>query len=104
MCTLSRSNLRRGLTYGAVALAIYAVTALAAVDTPISSGIIYCMSACTLVVWALGRVNCLPRGPIAASALFVCFLLAPGYPPEQLASVRSRLLSPMLSTAFLGHG
>lgn len=80
MCTLSRSNLRRGLAYGAVALAIYAVTALAAVDTPISFGIIYCMSACTLVAWALGRVNCLPRGPIAASALFVCFLLALGIP------------------------
>lgn len=73
MCPLSRSNLRRGLQYAAVALAIWAVTTVAAVDTPISFGIIYCMSACTLVAWALGRLHALPRGPVAAAALLVAF-------------------------------
>lgn len=80
MCPLSRNNLKRGLTYGAVALAIYAVTALASVDTPISFGIIYCMAACTLVAWVLGRFGMLPRGPVAGAILFVCFILLLGLP------------------------
>ena len=74
MCPLSRSNLRRALQYGAVALPIWAVTSLVAVDTPISFGIIYCMAACTLVAWALQRVRALPVGPAAALVLFVAFL------------------------------
>lgn len=78
MCPLSRSNLRRGLQYGLVALAIWAVTSLVAVDTPISFGIIYCMAACTLVAWALSRAGALPRGPVAAAALLVAFLLLQG--------------------------
>ncbi len=74
MCTLSRNNLRRALEYGCVALAIWAVTTVAAVDTPISFGIIYCMSACTLVAWALQRIRALPRGYVAAALLFVAFI------------------------------
>ena len=74
MCALSRSNLRRALCYGGVALAICVVTSVAAVDTPISFGIIYCMAACTLVAWALGRVGASPSGPLAAAVLFVSFL------------------------------
>lgn len=80
MCALSRNNLKRGLSYAAVALAIYVVTVLAAVNTPISFGIIYCMSACTLVAWALGKAKCHPKGPIAATVLLICFLLALGIP------------------------
>ena len=34
MCTLSRNNLRRALEYGGVALAIWVVTTIVAVDTP----------------------------------------------------------------------
>lgn len=75
MCALSRSNLRRALQYGLVAVAIYLVTSLCAVDTPISFGIIYCMSACTLVAWALDRAHALPRGPVAACVLFLAFLV-----------------------------
>lgn len=74
MCALSRDNLRRGLEYACVALGIYVVTSVAAVDTPISFGIIYCMSACTLVAWLLSRVGALPRGHVAACLLFLCFL------------------------------
>lgn len=74
MCPLSRSNLRRAAQYGAVALAIWAVTTVAAVDAPISFGIIYCMAACTLVAWALSRARALPRGRVAAAVLFVLFL------------------------------
>ena len=74
MCTLSRNNLRRALEYGGVALAIWVVTTIVSVDTPISFGIIYCMSACTLVAWALQRIGALPRGRIAALVLFVGFV------------------------------
>lgn len=74
MCPLSRSNLRRGLQYAGIALGIWAVTTLAAVDTPVSFGIIYCMAACTLVAWALGRLHALPRGLVAGVALLVAFL------------------------------
>lgn len=75
MCPLSRSNLRRAAQYGAVALGIWVVTSVAAVDTPISFGIIYCMAACTLVAWALSRAGALPRGPVAAVILIVAFIL-----------------------------
>lgn len=100
MCALSRNNLKRGLSYAAVALAIYVVTVLAAVDTPISFGIIYCMSACTLVAWALGKAKCHPKGPIAATVLLICFLLALGIPSGTIGIVSSRLLSPKPSTEF----
>lgn len=80
MCPLSRSNLKRGLQYGAVALGIWVVTTVSAVDTPISFGIIYCMAACTLVAWALSRHGALPRGRVAAVALFVAFLALQGLP------------------------
>ena len=80
MCSLSRNNLKRGLTYSAVAVAIYAATAFAAVDTPISFGIIFCMSACTLVAWLLDKLHCLPRGPVAAAILILCFVIFLGLP------------------------
>ena len=75
MCALSRHNGRRALRYGAFALAIYLVTSIAAVDTPISFGIIYCMAACTFVEWLLEQLRLSPKGPVAAVALFVCFVL-----------------------------
>ncbi len=74
MCPLSRDNLRRGLQYVAVALAIWVVTSVVAVDTPISFGIIYCMAASTLLAWALERLGLLPRGPLAAALLLVLFV------------------------------
>ncbi len=74
MFSLSRSNLRRGAQYAAVALAIFVVTSVASVDTPISFGIIYCMAACTLVTWALAAGGLVPRGPVAAAALAVAFV------------------------------
>ena len=78
MCPLSRNNFRRALVYGAVAVCIWVVTTIAAVDTPISFGIIYCMAACTLVASLLGRAHALPRGPVAAAVLIVVFLALQG--------------------------
>lgn len=75
MTSLSRSNLRRGCQYAAVAVAIWIATSWAAVDTPISFGIIYCMAACTLLWWCLEHAfpQALTRwrGPAA----FLCVVL-----------------------------
>ena len=76
----SRDNLRRSAKYGCCALLIWAVTSVARVDVPISFGIVYCMAACTLVTWAMDRLGLRPRGPVAAVALGVAFVLLLGFP------------------------
>ena len=74
MCSFSRDNLRRAGKYGAFALAIFLATTVAAVDDPISFGIIYCMAVCTLVTAALKRVRLAPHGWLAAAVLFALFV------------------------------
>lgn len=76
MCALSRNNAKRGLVYMAFALAVFVVTSVAGVDTPISFGIIFCMAASTLVEWALERVGLEPRGYVAGAVLFAAFVLS----------------------------
>lgn len=73
MCSRSRSNLKRAGKYLGVALVVWLATTCAAVDTPISYGIIYCMGASTLVAWALGRAHALPRRPASSIAGAVMF-------------------------------
>ncbi len=55
MTTHSRNNVKRGSQYAAVAIVVWLVTTIAAVDTPISFGIIYCMAACTLLFTVLEK-------------------------------------------------
>lgn len=74
MCSLSHDNLRRSLKYGCVALLIYLVTTVAAVDAPISFGIIFCMAACTFVAWLIQRAGLCPKGPLPALAFLTLFL------------------------------
>lgn len=74
----SHDNLRRSAKYGLVAAGIWAVTTVAAVDTPINFGIIFCMFACTLTTWALDRLGARPKGPVAATVLLVAFLALQG--------------------------
>lgn len=80
MCSHSRSNLKRGLRYLALALAIFVVTSVAAVDVPISYGIIYCMGLSTLLAAALRRIGWPPRHRIGCVVgcvvLCVAFLYA----------------------------
>ncbi|MDY3901886.1 MAG: heparan-alpha-glucosaminide N-acetyltransferase [Atopobiaceae bacterium] len=78
MCVLSRSNLRRGLVYGAFALLIFVATSVAAADVPISFGIIFCMSACTLAYALLERLRLAPRGPVAGLVLLALFVASLG--------------------------
>lgn len=75
MCSFSRDGLRRALRYLAVAAVVFVATTVAAVDVPISFGIIFCMGASTLVDHALDRLSLAPRGWWAASVLLVLFLV-----------------------------
>lgn len=90
MTSLSRNNARRGLVYAAAAAAVFAATTVAAVDTPVSYGILFCMAASTLLYAALAplfrRVNPL-AGLIACLALFAITWGVPRatYPVEHLA-------------------
>lgn len=102
MCSYSRNNLRRSVKYGLVALLIWAVTTIAAVDIPISFGIIFCMAASTLVYALLQRARIAPRGFVAALALFVLFVCALGVPCGivQLGSFKLALPGSWYSTEW----
>lgn len=80
MCSFSRNNLKRAGVYLGVALLVFVATTAAAVDDPISFGIIFCMGACTFVEWVLERLGCSPRGYVAAAILFLAFVLCLGVP------------------------
>lgn len=84
MCAYSRNNLKRGLRYLSLALAIYAVTYLAQVDTPISFGIIYCMGFSTILVGLLRRFGLGAwrgwRAWVLSSCILALFLLTLAVP------------------------
>lgn len=80
MCSHSRNNLKRAGLYGLFALGIFLVTTVAAVDLPISFGVIYCMAACTFVEWVLERLRLRPHGYVAAGVLLLLFLVLLGLP------------------------
>lgn len=83
MCSLSRNNVRRGLLYATCAAAVWAATSVAAVDTPISFGILFCMAGSTLAFAMLER--CAPTAverrsiPLAVlfGLLFICTYTVP---------------------------
>lgn len=84
MCSYSKDNVRRGLRYLALALAIFIATTLVAVDVPINFGIIYCMGFSTiaasgLMVLGAGRLSFLAK-LIACCACMVLFVLCLGIP------------------------
>lgn len=76
MCAFSRNNLRRSCRYLAVALLIFVVTSVVAIDVPISFGIIYCMGASTLAYELVARAGIFPRSPVGLVAAFAMLLLA----------------------------
>ena len=103
MCSQSKNNLRRAVEYGLVALAILIVTSIAAVDTPISFGIMYCIFACTLVAWMLQRLGCLPASPVSCAVFLMLFLfctpLSSGY--VGLGVLRIQLPNALFQTPWL---
>jgi uncharacterized membrane protein len=86
MCSYSRNNLKRAGKYLLVAALIWIATTVAAVDAPISFGIIYCMGASTLIVWALEKLGLFPKSKqstwalaaIALAAFLLCLQLPSG--------------------------
>ena len=80
MCSYSKSDFRRAARYGGLAFAIWIATTLAAVDTPISFGIIFCMAASTLLYAALQKHNAAPRGLVCGFVLFFSFVILLGIP------------------------
>lgn len=72
MCSYSKNNLKRAFKYGAVAVAIWVATTVAAVDVPISFGIIFCMAASTLVYSALQKCKLQPIG-VVSGLIFILF-------------------------------
>lgn len=75
MSCLSRNNLKRSARYGLLALAIFVVTSLFHVDTPISFGIIFCMAACTLIVSCVQTINIPKRALLVLMALSLLLFL-----------------------------
>lgn len=72
MTSFSRNNMRRAGVYGAAALVVWIATSVAAVDTPINFGILFCMFSCTLM-WAFAQ-QLLLRVP-ALLGIIVCLVL-----------------------------
>lgn len=71
MTSLSRNNLKRGFLYGVAAFLVFGATSVASVDTAVSFGILYCMSACTLLWCAAERA----LKHIDARLLIILFLV-----------------------------
>lgn len=94
MSSYTRSNYRRAAKYSAFALAIFVVTTIAAVDDPISFGIIFCMAACTVAAAMLGSLDALPRGPVAGLACIIAFLALLRLPSGYLDLGFARVMLP----------
>ena len=75
MCSFSRDNFRRSLKYGAVAFAIFLATTVAAVDTPINFGIIFCMAGSTFVAALLQKAGVFGRHDRVKVVVFVILFL-----------------------------
>lgn len=94
MCSFSRNNLRRAIPYCGVACAIFVVTTIAAVDTPISFGIMFCIGACTLIVGLLERAGIRPHSVPAAILFMLCFALTLHVPHEYVGWGSMRMALP----------
>ncbi|MGN0072046.1 MAG: heparan-alpha-glucosaminide N-acetyltransferase [Atopobiaceae bacterium] len=102
MCSFSRSNLKRSGRYLALALAIWLVTTVAAVDTAINFGIIFCMGACTLIYALLQKAGFVPDGWKAAIILLAAFFIFYGLPRGSLGF--SPLSTPLPKALYQVHG
>lgn len=75
MCSYSKNNLKRSLRYLVFAFVIWIVTFVAAVDIPISFGIIFCIGASTLIDSLLSRLGIAPSSLAACATFLVLFYL-----------------------------
>lgn len=72
MCSFSRDNLKRAARYLVIALLIWMATTIAAVDTPINFGIIYCMGSSVAIFAVIKPI--LDRIPTPIGFLLFAFL------------------------------
>lgn len=75
MISCSRNNLKRAAVYGSAALVVWAATTVAALDTPVSFGILFCMAASTAIYVALNPLLKHLHPAIPCAAAFILFLL-----------------------------
>ena len=75
MCAFSKNSFKRAGVYGLVALAIFAATTFANIDTPINFGIFFCMASCTFVEALISRFAVQPKGYAAAILLLLIFVV-----------------------------
>lgn len=87
MTSFSRSNLRRGAKYGAAAMVVYLATTIAAVDTPVNFGILFCMAASTIIFSLVQRFAKLSKFPLFWVALFLILFFATWDIPHQVFKV-----------------
>ena len=73
MCAFSKNSFKRAGVYGLVALAIFAATTFANIDTPINFGIFFCMASCTFVEALISRFAIPPKGYAAAILFLLLF-------------------------------
>lgn len=94
MVSQSRNNVKRAAKYGALAMAIWIATSVAAVDTHISFGIMYCMAASTaLAAIAVPAVRRCKHPLLMMAASLSLFTLTSPLP---------RSVYPLESMAWLG--
>ena len=103
MCSYSHNNTKRAVKYGLVAFLIWSVTYLVAVDIPISFGIIFCMSASTMLYAILRKFGVEPKGLVSLMAFICLFLLLLKLPNGylQLGRLRVSLPSCLYSTEWI---
>ncbi|WP_229056406.1 heparan-alpha-glucosaminide N-acetyltransferase [Collinsella sp. D33t1_170424_A12] len=82
----SRSNIKRAAQYAVASIAIYIVTSVASVDSPISFGIIFCMAASTLAYIALKPAIC-SRDPLPVGFLALGLFLLLKHIPDTIYSI-----------------
>lgn len=87
--SFSKSNLKRGCLYTAMALLVWLATTVASVDTPVNYGILFCMGASTLLYSCIEKLGL--RNPLLITVMaLVAFALSYSvprmrYPVEHLA-------------------
>ena len=75
MCAFSKNSFKRAGVYGLVALAIFAATTFANIDTPINFGIFFCMASCTFVEALISRFAIRPKGYATAILFLLIFVV-----------------------------
>lgn len=75
MCAFSKNSFKRSGVYSLVALAIFAATTFANIDTPINFGIFFCMASCTFVEALISRFAVPPKGYSAAILFLLLFVI-----------------------------